>query len=165
MSKFSEAIKRLAELKKLKVIIIKDSAGIPEVPEDGNFKYSGFQDGLGLGEVPERMLRGENLIVILVEEEQLIGYGIASLENDKSKIEIIDVDLYSRRLAGLALSLQVNDEVFHVGVGHLIGQALMNECPRPIWVDATTKESRYIFLSIGFVHDDTTSNPCILEAV
>lgn len=30
--------------------------------------------------------------------------------------------------------------------------------------DATNPASRYAFKSVGFVHDDTTSNPCILNS-
>ena len=42
-------------------------------------------------------------------------------------------------------------------------KALIESCSRPIHVDAENPPSRYAFKSLGFMHDETTENPGILE--
>jgi hypothetical protein len=150
--------------KNLKVVLVNMCDEIPKISEQTDFKYS--VDGLSniLSESVSAMKGGEKLIIALVKEEELIiGYGTARLEDNGSEIEIIDVDTYSRRKNGLVHPIQVSGKEFQIGIGHVIVKKLIDECIKPIKVDATNSQSRYIFKSLGFVHDDETGNPCILR--
>jgi len=160
------ATQKFQSREKLQVNVIKRSTEIPKIPHDSNFKYSHPYGNGSLQKCSMRMEKGENIIIALVKEENfLIGYGIASSENGKCKIEIIDVDYYSRRETGLSYKVKISGQSFQVGIGHIVVIALLQKCPRPIRVDATHDSSRYIFKSIGFVHDDRSINPCILMMV
>ena len=148
----------------LQVSMIKQSTEVLEIPPDFCFKYSHPCGTGSLQECSKRMESGEDLIVAMAYEENLlIGYAIATIKNGECEIEIIDVDCYSRRKAGLAYTLQISGQSFQIGVGHLVVYVLLQECPRPIHVDATHSSSRYIFKSLGFVHDELSVNPCILK--
>ena len=150
----------------LQVRITKQSTEVPKIPLDLCFKYSQPWGTGSLQSCSKRMENGEDLTVALVyEEDPLIGYAIAAIKNGECVIEIIDVDHYSRREAGLVYTLQISGQSFQIGVGHLLVYSLLQECPRPIHVDATQSSSRYIFKSLGFVHDELLANPCILKIV
>ena len=162
----SRAIQQFQSKKDLHVTVTKRSrsTGVPEIPRNSCLKYSHYWKDGSLQACSTRMENAEDLTVALVwEEDLLVGYGIATIKNGECEIEIIDVDFYSRREAGLARTLQISGQSFQVGVGHLVVHALLQECPRPIHVDATHSSSRYIFKSLGFVHDELSSNPCILK--
>jgi len=137
---------------------------IPDIPRDVCFKYT---QPWGEGSLPacsQRIRDGEKITMAQIYEQGLlIGYGIAVTREADSEIEIIDVDYYSRREADLKETLQFAGQSFEVGVGHVVLIALMQACPRPVEVDATTPQSRYIFKSLGFVHDTKSDNPCILR--
>ncbi len=128
------------------------------------FKYSHpGRDGC-LQAVAQRIRDGEHVVVVLVwEQDVLVGYGIAAEHSDCVEIEIIDVDFYSRRSAEFCDTVELYGETFQVGVGHVVVQKLIEDVARPINVDATTDGSRYIFKSLGFEHDPQTTNPCILK--
>ena len=148
----------------LQVSMTKQSTELPKIPLDFCFKYSHPWDSGSLQACSRRTDNGEDLTVSFVyEEDMLIGYAIAAMKNEECVIEIIDVDLYSRRVAGLAYILQISGQSFQIGVGHLVVYALLQELPRPIHVDSTYSNARYIFKSLGFVHDDLLGNPCILK--
>ena len=123
--------------------------------------------GLAYSLLPQRFRSSQephDITVALVwEEDVLVGYGIALSRSDACEIEIIDVDLYSRRQVGFGDEFQLSGQEFQVGVGHIVVCALLRRCPRPIRVDATNSSSRYIFKSLGFVHDAQSGNPCILK--
>ncbi len=136
---------------------------IPDIPRNSLFKYSRPYGEGDLPECSQRISNGEKITVALIcEDGLLVGYGIAVTREVGSEIEVIDVDCYSRREADLKGTVEVGGEVFQVGVGHVIVIALMEACPRPVKVNATTPHSRYVFKSLGFVHDDYIDNPCIL---
>jgi hypothetical protein len=160
----SKATRDFMSRRGLEVTVTKRPEEIPDIPQSTRFKYSRPGDDGSLKACSDRINDGEDLTVVLVwEEGLLVGYGISASKKDECEIEIIDVDYYSRREAGLADTLQLSDQSFHVGVGHVVVNALIEECPRPIHVDATNSSSRYIFKSLGFAHDDKSSNPCILK--
>ena len=147
----------------LEVVHAKCSEQIPDIPNQVVFKYSSHGQAGELAQAAYRLAHGEDLSVVLVlEDDKLIGYGIASHENDRSEIKIIDVDQYSRREACLFADICIAGEVFHVGVGHIVAYELVCDCRRQIVVDATHDKSRYIFKSLGFIHDSSSGNPCIL---
>ena len=73
------------------------------------------------------------------------------------------MEINSTRRAGLSKEIEIENLSFEIGVGHLIVLRLLESCRTPIWTDATNEESRYIFKSLGFVHDEGTTNPCILR--
>jgi hypothetical protein len=161
---FSKATRDFKSRRGLEVTVTKRPEEIPDIPRITCFKYSRPGDGASLKACSDRIKHGEDLTVVFVwEEGLLVGYGIAASKNDECEIEIIDVDYYSRRQAGLADTLRLSDQSFQVGVGHVVVYALLNECPRPIHVDATNSSSRYIFKSLGFAHNDKSSNMCILK--
>jgi hypothetical protein len=137
---------------------------VPDLAESTYFKYSGPHGSGSLAECADRQRDGEPMVIALVwQDDVLIGYGIASVEDGSWTIEIVDVDLYSRRSSGLADPVQVAGQSFHVGVGHVVVDALMQRCSRPIRVDATHSTSRFVFKSLGFVPMKPDGNPCLLE--
>ena len=150
----------------LQVTVVKRTEEIPQVSRQTRFKYSYHWDGGGgsLSACERRIVDGEDVTVVLVREDDLlIGYGIAGASDRGCKVEIIDVDYCSRREYGLADDLKLSGQHFQIGVGHVIVRALMETCPRPMHVDATNSSSRYIFKSLGFIHDEDCTNPCILR--
>jgi hypothetical protein len=160
----TNAVRLFVQENEIQAIAIRNPANIPEIPRGSCFKYSDCGEDGELQDCGPRMERGVNLVIALVYEEgMLIGYGIAVKENEVCEIEIIDVDYYSRRECGLFGVLDISGESFQVGVGHVVVQTLLQECPLPIRVDATNGSSRYIFNAFGFRTDASTSNPCILK--
>ncbi|MBI4825298.1 MAG: hypothetical protein HY807_02610 [Nitrospirae bacterium] len=149
----------------LEVTATKRPEEIPDIPQGTRFQFSRLCGHYGsLKASSNRIKNREDLIVVLVwEEGLLVGYGIAASKNDECEIEIVDVDYYSRRKADLVDTLQLSDQSFQVGVGHVVVNALIKECPRPIHVDATNSSARYIFKSLGFVNEDKSSNLFILK--
>lgn len=147
----------------LRVMATRKAEEIPMVSGQAEFKYSAHGSG-SLAFQKVRIRGGEDVTVSLVwEEELLIGYGIAAAKKGKCEIEIIDVDCYSRRGAGLAGQVEISGQNFSIGVGHIVTLAMLEACASPFFVDATRSSSRYIFKSLGFVQDDSTDNPCILR--
>jgi hypothetical protein len=115
-------------------------------------------------EVPDRVAAGENVVLAIVAEEgRVIGFGIGEQRDGDSEIEIIDVDQSSRRSNGVQRTLTIGDHEFGVGVGHVIVDLLMTALTKPVDVDATGDDSRYIFKSLGFQHREGESNPCLLD--
>ena len=155
-----DATRLFAEREKLSVTMVSQATDIPRTPPGVVFNYSPGS----LEECVDRLAGGEHLVTSLVwEEKVLIGYGIAVKKGDEFDIEIIDVDLYSRRLSGFLRTLQMENETFEIGVGHVVAAALVKRITRPIKVDAKNNVSRYVFKSLGFQHDDRSNNPCILR--
>lgn len=113
----------------------------------------------------DRMNSGEPVILTVVKQNsQVIGYGIAlnNKTETETEIEVIDVDVQFRRSNKFCKLVIIDDEEFSVGVAHLIVLKFLSSCSYPFRVDSTHSSSRYIFKSLGFKHDDATSNPCIL---
>jgi len=160
----SKATKDFQLKHQLRVTVTKQTEELPDIPPDTGFKYSHPGEYGALGSCRIRIGKGENIIVALVwEDDFLIGYGIAAIVNGKCEIEIIDVDSFSRRNAGLADVIQISEQSFQVGVGHVVVDALLKKCPSPIYVDATHDSSQYVFKSLGFFNDIDSTNPCILK--
>jgi hypothetical protein len=153
---------RFREKEGLLVTLAKKPSDIPEC-HDAWFKYSP-RGGGSLRACSGRLASGEELVVVLVwEEGEVIGYGIAATKRRWSEVEIIDVDRFSRREAGLAGEVSIGTETFQIGVGHVVVKALSDNCRHPVRVDATHSSSRYVFKSLGFRHDGRSANPCLLE--
>jgi len=163
ISRVFMAAQDLITHKNLEIKIAKRVDEIPYISNETEFKYSYTGDDGCLVECKQRIVEGEDICVALVCEDSLIiGYGIAVTKNKKCKVEIVDVDRYSRRESGLFEIFQFSGQNFQVGVGHVLVKALMDNCQRPIYANATNSSSRYIFKSLGFIHNDRNDNPCIL---
>lgn len=159
-----KACAALITREQLVVSVTKKPAKVPEIDRGFRFKYSRPEGYGSLGETVGRMRKGEKITVAWVEEEgNLVGYGFAVGKPDAVEIEIIDVDVDSRRSSGLCGAFKVARQTFNVGIGHLVVAALIDECAGTIRVDATTHGSRYIFKSLGFTREKGTSNPCLLS--
>lgn len=147
----------------LTVVLTSSAEEIPRIPDDVCFKYSRPHSEGDLPVCTQRIKNGEKIAISLVfEEGLLIGYGIAAIRGADTEIEIIDVDCYSRREADLKKTVELDGQLFHVGVGHVIVDTLLQTCPKPVKVNATSSHSRYIFKSLGF-RDAGLGNPCVLK--
>jgi hypothetical protein len=143
----------------LKTVIATRNNSIPDFDDDVHFKYistvKDFENKLEDGY--------SSLAVFIKEKDKVIAFGIANEEGHETEIQVIEVEINSSRRAGLSKKIEINNLRFEIGVGHLIVLRLLESCKVPLWTDATNEESRYIFKSLGFVHDEGTSNPCILR--
>jgi len=161
---FSKATIEFQSKHRLKVMVTKLAKEIPDIPQNARFKYSHAGGRGTLSACSSKIEDGEDLTIASVwENDLLIGYGIATIDNGECEIKIIDVDSFSRRSAGLAEMLHISEQSFQIGVGHVVVNSLLGKCSRPIHVDATHSSSRYIFKSLGFIHDSKSSNPCMLK--
>ena len=114
-------------------------------------------------DLPHSPQSAETILVTVVEENRIIGYGYGIQQPTAPKtIKIIDVDVVSRRSSGLQMSFLLGEHYFAIGVGHVLVNALISAMETPIEVDATNAESRYIFMSLGFVPNPNSDNPCDL---
>jgi hypothetical protein len=166
VSAIREATDRFAATNSLVATI---AAGISSVAfplHQTCFKYSHFDSGELLSAL-RRIEEGAPVTVALVnEEDRLIAYAIAECPSDgrgDTEVKILDVDLYSRRKSGLVADITMEGDHFQVGVSHVVLARLLKELPGSVVTDATNQRSRYVFTSIGFVHRDRNSNPCILR--
>lgn len=143
----------------LESIIATNKNTIPVFEDDIHFKYI-----RSVHDFKIRLDEGDNIVAVFIkEEDKVIAFGIANKENYQTELEVIEVEINSSRRAGLSREIEIENQLFEIGVGHLVVLKLSNSCGAPIWTDATSEESRYIFKSLGFVQDKSTSNPCILR--
>jgi len=141
---FAETTHNFAIQHKLKITIVKKAEEIPEIPTSTSFKYSYCKSG-SLNSCAHRIERNEDITVVLVSEDDLlIGYGIAISKQHGTDVEIIDVDCYSRREAGFSCSFKFEDQEFTIGVGHIVVNSLMKICAKPISVDSTNRDPKTI---------------------
>ncbi len=162
LSHIAEATKGFASDKGLTVRVSSNPEDIPRLSDGTCFKYSQGISG-ELGDCRERIANGEDLTIACVREDDLvIAYAIASKKEDFTEVEILDVDLYSRRSTDFSATHGLVGEEFQVGAGHVALMALLKACDRPLCVDATNSSSRYIFKCFGFRQKQGQSNPCIL---
>ena len=125
---------------------------LPPLGPDVNYKYRS-----------EYYSAPERPVAVVMEQERVIGFGIACCGDAETNIEIIDVDDFSRRSAGLESKITLGGSQFGVGVGHVVVDSLISTLAPPFLVDATNTYSRYVFKSLGFVHREGKENPCLLE--
>jgi hypothetical protein len=153
---FSNAARDLLRQAGLTVSICTTGQTVPPLGPDVRFQYT--SEYLS---VLEHAI-DDLTVVVVVEQNRVIGYGIACLRDTGSHIEIIDVDRFSRRSAGLELRITFGAAVFGVGVAHLVVDSLVSTVSRPCLVDATNTDSRYVFKSLGLIPRGD-GNPCLLE--
>lgn len=162
LNQIAEATRSFAADKGLDARVSSNPESIPRLSDETCFKYSRGVGGT-LGDCRERIAAGEDLTIASVrEDDMVIAYGIAIRKESVTEVEILDVDLYSRRSSGLSVTHQFSGEEFHIGVGHVALMALLEVCERPLTVDATHSSSRYVFKCFGFRQKEGQSNPCIL---
>jgi hypothetical protein len=154
---FRDAARELLSLGGLKVRLCDQREQMPARTLTTSFKYNDYDNCL------DRIAQGERLLVaVVLEGKELIAYGFAIWRQPVPDIDIIDVDLYSRRSVGLSNRVFINHQEFSVGVGHIVVDALATGIHTTIKVDATTSSSRFIFKSLGFVRQPREKNPCLL---
>jgi len=156
---FAEATREFLREAGFTAVVRHPGEALPPLGPDVTYKYR-----CSYHEVPKRIARGENVLVaVVIEDDRVIGYGIATQGNAGSEIEIIDVDKFSRRSAGLEHILALDGRKFGVGVGHVVVDLLADALSKPVFVDASSPESRYIFKSLGFTRRPEERNPCLLQ--
>jgi hypothetical protein len=119
-------------------------------------QYQPFVDALRQGE--------EVTVVTMTRNGNVIAYGFGELPTkDGVEIMTIDVEAASRRSADVKTSIQINDETFEIGIGHVLALALIDSIQASVvLVNATTAQARYIFKALGFV-SRSESNACLLR--
>ncbi|PAU92946.1 hypothetical protein CK503_14770 [Aliifodinibius salipaludis] len=129
-----------------------------ELPNECRFKYRHDYQSL-----KENLPTDEEISSLVVfEETRIIGFGIAKYSKlNRTKIDIIDVDEFSRRSADLSTIWNYRDETFTIGVAHFMVSEFLPNLQRPIVANATNSRSRFIFKSFGF--KSYSSNPCDLK--
>ena len=149
----------------LAVRVVTTPEDILAVPAGSEFKYSGHTWG-SLDDAKHSMKEGIAVTVVVVEKDGvLVGYGIAEKEMDDeaTEFEFVDVDRWARRSRSFFKEIELEGNPFRIGVAHVLVLTLMDNIKGPMETDATNPASRYAFKSLGFVHDDSRPNPCILE--
>jgi len=160
----SSAVKEFCRKENLNVAVGAKPNDVPSIEPRSRFKYSSPESGTLLEQVDE-LRKGESLAIASVSRKgALVGYGVAIIGKDGTKIDIIDVELDARRRSGLSLDIMIGDESFSIGVGHVVVHALLKYCSPPFHTDATNEHSRFIFKSLGFsTATYANGNPCLLE--
>jgi len=156
--------RRFAINNKLAVRVVSAPDDIPSVPTGLGFKYGGHSGSLD--DAKCLMEKGQAVLVVFVEENgEVVAYGFSVKEPGQlgTEVKIIDVAREARRSGGLYAEVELEGTIFQVGVAHVLVIELMESTEGPMMTDATNPRSRYVFKSLGFVHDDTTGNPCILR--
>lgn len=159
VERFREKANELKREANLQTQLITDAHQLPVLASDTRHKYPYCFD-----ECRQRLPDGEDLLIaVAIEDLRVIGFGIAARgENGVAKIEIVDVDESSRRSSGLHTSLELQGEIFTIGVAHILVDLMSAELDCAIQVDATTSGSRYVFKSLGFTREPGNANPCRL---
>jgi hypothetical protein len=135
---------------------------VPPIAADQRqtFKYGGEYTDCG-----EALRGGEDIVIATVlNDGRVIGFGIAEIQGEDGswEIKIISVDESARRKRGIETTLTIADQQFTVGVAHVLVSQLLQVLPRPIFADATSPGSRYVFKAFGFEHRTDTNNPCLI---
>jgi len=143
----------------LETVIATSKNSIPDFDDDVCFQYINAVEDYG-----SRLDDGDDAVAVFIkEEDRVIAFGTANKEDHETEIDVIEVEINSTRRAGLSKKIEIENLSFEIGVGHLVVLRLLESCRTPIRTDATNEESRYIFKSLGFVHDEGIANPCILR--
>lgn len=145
---------------------ITNAKDLPMLGCDSVFKYSTPGGGI-FSEYRSRLEDKEDVLVFVVQECQaVIGYGLVDLglPGLDHEVKVVDVETASRRSAGLFATIQVESELFEIGVGHLLVTSIVNHFDNArLHTDATHDSSRYVFKSSGF-SSYSANNPCLLES-
>lgn len=143
----------------LETVIATNKNSIPDFNDDIGFQYIN-----AIENYKSRLDDSDDAVAVFIkEEDRIIAFGIANKDEHETEIDVIEVEINSTRRAGLSKEIKIENLSFEIGVGHLVVLRLLESCRTPIWTDATNEESRYIFKSLGFVHNEGTTNPCILR--
>ena len=142
------------------VAVLNASGDAPALKSDAGFRYADqyqpFLAALRAGE--------EVTIVTVARNDEVLAYGFGEIPTkDGVEIMTIDVAPASRRSADMKHSVQLHNESFEIGIGHVLALGLIDSIPASIvQVNATTPQARYIFKSLGFV-SRSESNSCLLR--
>jgi hypothetical protein len=156
---FSKEVAVFAKDYGLETVMATSKNSIPDFDYDVQFQYIN-----AVYDYESRLEDVDNFLAVFIkEEDKVIAFGIAYKEDHETKIEIIEVEINSTRRSGLSKKIKIENLSFEIGVGHIVVLRLLESCQTPMWTDATNEESRYIFKSLGFDHDERSTNPCILR--
>lgn len=133
---------------------------LPALGSDVILKYAGEYAAY----VEEIGDRDDLVVAVVTEGDRVIGFASAEVGREEAEIKLVAVDEFSRRERGVQRVLEVAGETFSVGVGHAVVDLLMTALPSHLVTDATSDQSRYIFKSLGFKRQPSTSNPCLLQS-
>ncbi len=133
---------------------------VPDLKRDAGFRYTDqyqpFIDALHNGEAVT--------IVIVQKDGDVIAFGLGEVPS-KHGVEIMttDVEEASRRSAGVKSSIDISNEPFEIGIGHVLVLGLIESIDASVLhTNATSPQARYIFKSLGFVSSDE-DNSCLLR--
>ncbi len=133
---------------------------IPDMKPDAGFRYGDqyrpFADALHNGEAVT--------IVTVQRDGDVIAFGFGEVPSkDGVEIMTIDVEPASRRSGGVKSTININNETFEVGIGHVLVLWLIESInANALHSNATSPQARYIFKSLGFVSTDE-NNSCLLR--
>lgn len=144
---FRRATNHLCEIVPFKRSLFRSAYRLPKLSAEVDLNRQCYM------ECRERLLAGENLLIAVVRESRrIIGFGIAQQGKKRATIEIFEVDNFSRRCDGVETYLNLCGEEFSVGLGHVIVASLANAIRTGIEAQPANDSSRYILMSLGFVH-------------
>jgi hypothetical protein len=109
--------------------------------------------------------KGESSTVVVVQRNgDIVAFGMAEAAQSCSvKIETIDVEFKSRRSSGVKSSIDIEGQIFDIGISHVLVLKLVEALqPTRIHTDAANHKSRYVFKSLGF-RSYSDENSCLLE--
>lgn len=160
MTAFIQATREFAKASGLVIRAPTASDEITDLNGDAGFRYTDqyqpFAEALGKGE--------KVTIVTVVKAGEVIAFGLAEVPT-KHGVEIMTIDVAqgSRRSAGLKSTIEINEETFEIGIGHVLVLGLIESInAAAVHTNATTAPARYIFKSLGFVSTDE-ENSCLLR--
>ena len=132
----------------------------PDLNQHAGFRYADqyqpFAEALGKGE--------KVTIVTVIKAGEVIAFGLAEVPT-KHGVEIMTIDVAqgARRSAGVKSTIEINEDGFGIGVGHVLVLGLIESINADaVHTNATTAPARYLFKSLGFVSTDK-DNSCLLR--
>jgi hypothetical protein len=127
----------------------------PKLPSGKQFNYVN-----DYSEYYPRFVGDENItMAFLTIDEVVLGYGLAVQYQNRSVVELIDVDESMRVSSGYFIKASIQGQVFKIGFGHILAKYLIKYCKKPIYVDACRDRSEFIFKCLQFVKVDNSSAP------
>lgn len=132
----------------------------PDLNQHAGFRYADqyqpFAEALGKGE--------QVTIVTVIKAGEVIAFGLAEVPT-KHGVEIMTIEVAqgSRRSTGVTSTVEISEEGFEIGMGHVLVLGLIESInAEAVHTNATTAPARYLFKSLGFLPTDE-DNSCLLR--
>jgi len=133
---------------------------LPDPKQDAGFRYADQYQPFA-----EALRKGEAVTVETVQRAgDVIAFGFGEVPS-KEAVEIMTIDIgqASRRSSGVKSTVDINNESFEIGIGHVLVLGLIESIDANVLhANATSPQARYIFKSLGFVSTDE-DNSCLLR--